>query len=106
MVLRLPRVIPMVSSQLSRPDTRGITMRNTARQTRENRTITVNFRSEAAYFQLLGDRKARSYWIPGSWYLRMVYTDAMPFPDPSQESNRAGQHQESHRRGAVLSDGS
>ena len=33
-------------------------MRNTARQTRENRTITVDFRSEATYFQLLGDRKA------------------------------------------------
>ena len=33
-------------------------MRNTARQTRENRTITVDFRSEAIYFQLLGDRKA------------------------------------------------
>jgi hypothetical protein len=33
-------------------------MRNTARQTRENRTITVTFQSEAAYFQLLGDRKA------------------------------------------------
>jgi hypothetical protein len=33
-------------------------MRNTARKTRENRTITVNFQSEAAYFQLLGDRKA------------------------------------------------
>src|ERR671931_1580744 len=58
MVLRLQRVIPMVSSQLSRPDARGVTMRNTARQTRENRTITVNFQSEAAYFQLLGDRKA------------------------------------------------
>ena len=33
-------------------------MRNTARQTRENRTITVNFRSEATYFQRLGDGKA------------------------------------------------
>ena len=33
-------------------------MRNTARQTRENRTITVDFQSEATYFQLLGDRKA------------------------------------------------
>jgi len=33
-------------------------MRNTTRRTRENRTITVDFRSEAAYFQLLGDRKA------------------------------------------------
>jgi hypothetical protein len=35
-----------------------MTMRNTARQTRENRTITVDFRSEAPYFQLLGDGKA------------------------------------------------
>ena len=32
----------------------------------------------------------RSYWIPGSWYVRMVYTDAIPCHDPSQESNRAG----------------
>jgi hypothetical protein len=29
-----------------------------AQPTRENRTITVDFRSEATYFQLLGDRKA------------------------------------------------
>ena len=33
-------------------------MHNTARQTRENRAITVDFRSEATYFQLLGDRNA------------------------------------------------
>src|SRR6516165_1864289 len=33
-------------------------MRHTTRQTRENRTITVDFRDEATYFQLLGDRKA------------------------------------------------
>src|SRR5215831_11161915 len=33
-------------------------MQSTARQTRENRTITVDFRSEATYFQLLGDGKA------------------------------------------------
>jgi hypothetical protein len=33
-------------------------MRNTARQTRENRIITVDFRSEVTYFQLLGDGKA------------------------------------------------
>src|SRR5499427_3640955 len=33
-------------------------MRNTTRQTRENRTITVDFRDEVTYFQLLGDRKA------------------------------------------------
>jgi len=29
-----------------------------AKQTRENRTITVDFRDEATYFQLLGDGKA------------------------------------------------
>ena len=33
-------------------------MRHTARQTRENRTITVDFQNEATYFQLLGDSKA------------------------------------------------
>src|SRR5216683_2728600 len=36
-----------------------------------------------------------SYWIPGSWNLRMSYTDAIPFPDPGQEANGADQHQES-----------
>src|SRR5499433_1126383 len=33
-------------------------MRTTARQTRENRTITVDFQNEATYFRLLGDGKA------------------------------------------------
>src|SRR4029450_5458842 len=33
-------------------------MHNTARQTREHRTITVDFQNEATYFQLLGDGKA------------------------------------------------
>src|SRR5712671_3541711 len=33
-------------------------MRNTARQTRENRTLTVDFQNETTYFQLLGDGKA------------------------------------------------
>src|SRR5207247_1368281 len=33
-------------------------MRKPARQTRENRTITVDFQNEATYFQLLGDGKA------------------------------------------------
>jgi hypothetical protein len=33
-------------------------MRNPTRQTRENRTITVDFQNEATYFQLLGDGKA------------------------------------------------
>jgi hypothetical protein len=33
-------------------------MRNTTRQTRENRTIPGDFRDETTYFQLLSDRKA------------------------------------------------
>jgi hypothetical protein len=33
-------------------------MRDTTRQTRENRTLTVAFQNEATYFQLLGDGKA------------------------------------------------
>ena len=33
-------------------------MRTTARQTRENRTLTVDFQNETTYFQLLGDGKA------------------------------------------------
>jgi len=32
-------------------------MRQQARPTRENRTITVDFQNEATYFQLLGDGK-------------------------------------------------
>src|SRR5687768_4220252 len=58
MALRFQRVTSIVSPLLPRPDDRGVTMRNSARQTRENRTITVDFRSEATYFQLLGDGKA------------------------------------------------
>ena len=33
-------------------------MRNTARQTRENRTITIDFQTEATYIRLLSDGKA------------------------------------------------
>jgi hypothetical protein len=33
-------------------------MRTAARQTRDNRTITVDFQNEATYFHLLGDGKA------------------------------------------------
>ena len=33
-------------------------MPNTARQTRENRTITVDFHNEATYLQILGNGKA------------------------------------------------
>src|SRR5712692_3943547 len=41
--------------------------------------------------------RGRSYWIPGSWNLRMVYTDDIPFLNPSQESTGAGQYQDAHR---------
>jgi hypothetical protein len=37
-------------------------MQNTVRQTRENRTITVDFQSEATYVQLLGNGKAFVEW--------------------------------------------
>src|SRR5215475_9208383 len=53
----------MVSPELPRPDNRGVTMRNTARRTRENRTITVDFQNEATYLQLLGDGKAFLEWV-------------------------------------------
>ena len=33
-------------------------MPKSARQTRDNRTITIDFQNEATYFQLLGDGKA------------------------------------------------
>jgi hypothetical protein len=33
-------------------------MGNAAKQTRENRTITVNFQDESTYFQLISDGKA------------------------------------------------
>src|SRR5215510_10371057 len=58
LALRFQRVTSIVSPLLPRPYDRGVTMRNTPRQTRENRTITVDFRNEATYFQLLGDGKA------------------------------------------------
>src|SRR5262245_23880836 len=48
----------MVSPELPRPDNRGVTMRNTARRTRENRTITGDFRTEATNVQLMDDDKA------------------------------------------------
>jgi hypothetical protein len=52
---------------------------------------------EVARASIIPGFSGRSSWIPGSWHLRMVYTDAILFHDPSQESSRAGQHQESHR---------
>jgi hypothetical protein len=39
-------------------------MRTTTRQTRENRTITIDFRDEATYVQLLGDGKAFLEGVP------------------------------------------
>src|SRR5262245_52145519 len=47
-----------VSSADENPMTWGQHMGTAAQPTRENRTITVDFRSEATYFQLLGDGKA------------------------------------------------
>ena len=38
-------------------------MRNTVRQTRDNRTITVDFHDEATYVQLLDDGKAFVEWV-------------------------------------------
>jgi len=38
-------------------------MRNITRQTRANRTITVDFQNEATYVQLLGDGKAFVEWV-------------------------------------------
>jgi hypothetical protein len=38
-------------------------------------------------------KQSGSCWIPGSWILRMVYTDDIPCPEPRQESNGAGQYQ-------------
>src|SRR5262245_53850411 len=58
MVWRLQRVTLTVSSQFPRPADRGVHMGTTAKPTRKNRTITVDFRSEATSFQLLGDGKA------------------------------------------------
>ena len=58
MVLRFQRVTPIVSHQLTRPDDRGGHMGTAAIPTRENRTITVDFRDEATYFHLLSDGKA------------------------------------------------
>src|SRR6266446_2102486 len=48
----------MLGHQLHRPSARRVPMRTTARPTRENRTITVDFQNEATYVQLLSDGKA------------------------------------------------
>jgi hypothetical protein len=57
-VLRFQRVTPIVSHQLTRPDDIGGHMGTAAKPTRENRTITVDFRDEATYFCLIKDGKA------------------------------------------------
>jgi hypothetical protein len=57
-VLRFQRVTPIVSHQLTRPDDIGGHMGTAAKPTRENRTITVDFRDEATYFRLIKDGKA------------------------------------------------
>jgi hypothetical protein len=38
-------------------------MGQAAKRTRENRTITVDFRDEVTYFQLLGNGKAFVEWV-------------------------------------------
>src|SRR5438105_8934063 len=59
MVLIFPRVTPIVCHQLTRPDDLRVRHMGTAsKQTRTNRTITIDFQNEATYFQLLGNGKA------------------------------------------------
>ena len=59
MVLIFHRVTPIVSHQLTRPDDLGVRhMGKASKQTRTNRTITIDFQHEATCFQLLGDGKA------------------------------------------------
>jgi len=58
MGLILQRVPPIVSHPLTRPDDLGVTHGQAAKRTRENRTITVDFRDDATYLQLLGNGKA------------------------------------------------
>src|SRR2546428_13921149 len=48
----------MVSHQRLRPHHLRGAMAKTANRTRENRTITVDFQEESAYFQLMDDGKA------------------------------------------------
>jgi hypothetical protein len=57
-VLRWQRVPPIVSLQLASPEDRGVPRRNTARPTRETRTITVHVQSAAAYCPRRGARTA------------------------------------------------
>ena len=59
MGLRLQRVTPIVSHQRTSPNDRGGHMGTAAKLTRGNRTITVDFRDEATYMQLLGDGKCQ-----------------------------------------------
>src|SRR5215471_9683863 len=49
---------PRLSSAYKTRGLEGNSCGPTARQPRENRTITVDFQNEATYFQLLGDGKA------------------------------------------------
>jgi hypothetical protein len=58
-------------------------MRNTARQTRENRTITVDFRSEATYFQWRGNGlrcPVGAPWGPQCGSLRHPLSPLAPGP--------------------------
>jgi hypothetical protein len=55
-------------------------MGKAAKQTRENRTITVDFRDEATYFQLLGNGKAflecvLAFMLSLGWHCQVVGDD-------------------------------
>src|SRR5262249_19051857 len=56
--LKWASITLILRHQRPRPFDVRVTMRTTDRQTRENRTITIDFQNEATYVQLLGDGKA------------------------------------------------
>src|SRR6266498_5123251 len=58
-------------------------MQNTARQTRENRTITVDFQEESAYFQLMDDGKAFVEFV-------LAFILALGFQLPHKATCRGG----------------
>ena len=98
----IPLDIPEVTIEQVETDSHGdfvITVKSTVEGTRCHQcgkkiTKVYGYDREITlrHLSILGRKTyiRRSFWIPGSWHLRMGYTDAIPFRDPSQESNRAG----------------
>jgi hypothetical protein len=96
MVLRFQRVTPIVSPQLTRPDDIGGHMGTAAKPTRENRTITVDFRDEATYFRLIKDGKAFVEFVI-AFLLRFEYKIShAPGADISRECPGAYRCLEAH----------